>query len=688
MRPIENKSTPIITYGVKETSLHTIEVNEFTYKAAMIGIYKDPILATIRELLTNAWDANPTGKIQVTLPNVLHPVFEVRDFGSSMTHEIVMGCYSTGFSSTKRDTNTAAGMIGIGGMAPLSVVDAFMLTCWKDGRQRSYSIFKNDHELPQTTLLDERESTEPTGTLVAVPVQEVDFRKYKEKLQEVLAGFDSEVEILGGDANFRRWVVSYRGDGWYTVSGQHNTYRTTVLLRQGCVLYPFKAPEDYQLKLNTLFRSEYGYNTLVIDYPIGSFEFTTSREMVIESPGFSKSVEARVKAIVESEIEYINKEAQSQPSIQKAYEYYTERFKHNKNDYPDDIVQAKWNGHPVVNQLRTNKMMVLYRSGAENCTSFVQTNGYISYKIHKDCLVIFDLKNIREGYKRVKTIASSTLNNKYVWVRSASPETIELFKSLFECVDIKDYAPAAISVDIKKVLCHLFHYGDYYPPQSKSWVDVTPETWVAKRADFGSKESMQSTLQWLKELVQYPRAHNHPIILVGDTDYQKLVDNKVEFVDLKLLLQTNITSLEKRNTRSIGKRLEEGIRMNVLNFDDSAPRVIYNLVMAYKAKLGRYNTTPKKEILHILPNIEKTRAVQDAEFEATLQASRDEYPITTHWITNTVEKDSDIYKDDVKLFKEILDLEIALKKESEEIDPVHPNIKVSDPNSQRTESYV
>ena len=83
------------------------------------GLYSDPILAVIREYGTNAWDSHKTSgcpdkPINVTLPTDFDPTYTVRDYGSGLSDDEVLRVFTGYGTSTKRDSNAAVGMLGIG----------------------------------------------------------------------------------------------------------------------------------------------------------------------------------------------------------------------------------------------------------------------------------------------------------------------------------------------------------------------------------------------------------------------------------------------------------------------------------------------------------------------------------------------------------------------------------------------
>jgi hypothetical protein len=105
--------------GVQARGSFKFELNGMAFHAVIDGIYGDKVRAPIREYCTNAYDAHlAAGKgdvpFDVQLPSRFDLTFRVRDYGIGMSHDEIMGLYSTMFASSKRDSNDQVGMIGLG----------------------------------------------------------------------------------------------------------------------------------------------------------------------------------------------------------------------------------------------------------------------------------------------------------------------------------------------------------------------------------------------------------------------------------------------------------------------------------------------------------------------------------------------------------------------------------------------
>jgi hypothetical protein len=137
-----------------------IASNSFSFRVLADNIYSHKGLAVIRELLSNAVDAQIEAGIDKPIDinlNTETKHFEIQDYGVGMSHEFVMDSYSSFFESSKRGSNEMTGFLGLGSKTPLIVADSFMLrTCTKDDdKVRVYRVLLNESGVPYITHLGE-----------------------------------------------------------------------------------------------------------------------------------------------------------------------------------------------------------------------------------------------------------------------------------------------------------------------------------------------------------------------------------------------------------------------------------------------------------------------------------------------------------------------------------------------------
>lgn len=248
------------------------------------GLYRDKIRAIVRELSCNAFDAHveaghPERPFDIHLPNILEPVFRIRDYGLGLLHEDLTTIYTTYFESTKTGSNDLIGGLGLGSKAPFSYVDSFTVTSRHQGEKRSYTLFISDDGCPVVAQMGETEATsEESGLEVIIPVDKPsDFSEFSRKASTVLAYFDPTPHVTGvADFKIDRPGVVLEGVGFrVTASGGP----VAVMGRIG---YPISASDLRFFSFPDAGLAAGARDLLSahveIDFPIGSLDITAGRE--------------------------------------------------------------------------------------------------------------------------------------------------------------------------------------------------------------------------------------------------------------------------------------------------------------------------------------------------------------------------------------------------------------------------
>ena len=281
MKTLETISTTV-TEGIMETRSLSIEASGKAFKEIVSGIYSNKTYAIARELIANAFDAhtengNPEEQFEIHIPTPFEPYFSCRDYGVSMSHEMIMDLYSVMFKSTKDDPNSATsnnftGKFGLGSKTPFAYTDAFQLTAYLDGEIRVYDIFF-DGGLPKIALFSKEPTDERNGILIDFPVDPDDFVDFTTAIVRASEPLALKPKFTGQDLDLPEREVLHAGDGW-RVMDELSTRSSQI--KMGTVIYP--------LDTSALDGITDGVRTIVnqmklqIDIPIGDVEVTTSRE--------------------------------------------------------------------------------------------------------------------------------------------------------------------------------------------------------------------------------------------------------------------------------------------------------------------------------------------------------------------------------------------------------------------------
>lgn len=178
------------------------------------NLYSDSIGSTIRECASNALDSHR--RVGSDKPIIVSfkrnnqadtYEFAVEDFGIGLDADDVVNIISKYGKSTKRNSNTELGMMGLGFKAPLAYSSSFYFVARKDGMERKYMMYEGE-DTNSIDLLYERATDEPNGVKVIVPVSYSDRYNFNNKIKEQLAYFENvyfDVDSMGSwsiDNNF------------------------------------------------------------------------------------------------------------------------------------------------------------------------------------------------------------------------------------------------------------------------------------------------------------------------------------------------------------------------------------------------------------------------------------------------------------------------------------------------------
>ncbi len=265
----------------------------------LTDLYSDPALAVIREYSTNAFDshiaAGQTRPIEVELPTHLRPLFVVRDFGTGMTVDQISNQFSKYGWSSKRDSDDAVGMLGLGCKSGLSYTSQFTLVSVHDGVQITVLITREEDGAGAVQIIDTAATDKPNGVEVQIPVKEPsgfnqragNFYKFWEPGQILVNG--AEPELVGS----RKGAISLADD---IVLDHVGGYEPPCHIVMGNVPYLVE-----HLK-GGAGRNGYAF---VARVPIGTVDFTPSREALHNTKrtlAAIAEIRARVMALLDATV--------------------------------------------------------------------------------------------------------------------------------------------------------------------------------------------------------------------------------------------------------------------------------------------------------------------------------------------------------------------------------------------------
>lgn len=362
--------------GIKSSNFK-IAFNKKMFEMLSSGIYSDNLVATIRELSCNAWDAHQlAGKkdipFDIHLPNQLELYFEVKDYGTGIDNDKIKDIYTTYGASTKDQDNVAIGCFGIGSKSPFSYTDNFQVENRWSGFKTSYTAFIDATGTPSfSEPVSKVPTTEPNGLTVRFPVKKEDIYKFTDAAKKVYSSFATKPNIKGAYGFVLNPEPEYLLKNSDFGMPKYNTGTPRLLM--GNIYYPINIlnilPKSSgysyysstygkgtpEFKIDSVLR--WGINLYV---NIGDVDITASRESLSYDDGTIKLIKEKCLAAYDILADFITKEVQNQPDIYKA------KCKLNEinESWRQFDFNATWNGKFLTGDIPTiyNKVQIEFKN--------------------------------------------------------------------------------------------------------------------------------------------------------------------------------------------------------------------------------------------------------------------------------------------------------------------------------------
>ena len=306
----------IVSSDLQQISNFSIKANAKAFSILSDGLYSDKILAIIRELSCNAYDSHvdcgyPDRPIEIKLPNSLDPTFHVKDFGTGLSHEQIVGywtednneriyhggLYNTYFESSKQDSNDFIGALGLGSKSPFSYVSNFIVESRQNGIKRIYSCFKDNHGLPAVTLMGTIDTEEENGLTVKLSAKQSDNSLFVTAAKKALMYFNPIPNIVGV-SDFHPYYYNHTlsGTNWKLRESDYWANISGPQIVQGFVCYPIDKNILGQESLSNAAKVLIKTN-IDLFVPIGDVEVAASREQLSYDPRTLKNLVVLVEGI-------------------------------------------------------------------------------------------------------------------------------------------------------------------------------------------------------------------------------------------------------------------------------------------------------------------------------------------------------------------------------------------------------
>ena len=279
-----------LTIGDLETSNYQIQASGKMFEILSSKLYTDKIMAPIRELICNAYDAhkmvgNESKHIEVHIPTNIKPEFAVRDFGPGLSMEEMRNLYTTYGASDKADSNDFIGCLGLGSKSPFAYTDTFTVTSRHKGKKFLFCCSMSGG-CPNITGMEADSDKQPDGLEVRFTVNMGDFLNFEKSVERFAEFFCAPIESIKDGV---RKTLNPRDVDWgkYDVAVIQDVQVGEIGVVMGGVLYSCNVPSHSSV--SPLTKEQYndvldavrclGYRKrFFIKAPLGAVDIAASRE--------------------------------------------------------------------------------------------------------------------------------------------------------------------------------------------------------------------------------------------------------------------------------------------------------------------------------------------------------------------------------------------------------------------------
>lgn len=417
----------------------------------LTDLYKNPIAATVRELVSNAIDSSvkTNGKVRIELDK---SEFVVADTGQGMSYEDLKNIYTSYGNSTKKDDFSAIGAFGLGAKAPLSYTTNFIIkTTTKE--EIIEGVVTRTEELPKLVITKRGPNTNTqTGTIIKIPILERDdyysFRRYVNNYEKYKDLIDVDIEVQKtceqNKSNEYHFYKLYNVDLGRNLTAEVFTPEKNIHLDGADVSFLIGGWK-YNNNINA--------TNLIVKLPYGVVDFSSSRDEIIKNSRFqevlSKIEEAHINNAQEcfENLKSVLSEERLLNTIKRNPKYFKKvktedkilQFIINNNDkFFASYHKGKWTS--ITKDFFTDDLVIIAN------TKYIETFLKTDLKNNNLLFVLASISN-RElknsGYKFLKgkdieqyLLENGDLQDKKVYVKIFNSPTKKL--TIKEVEDLKD----------------------------------------------------------------------------------------------------------------------------------------------------------------------------------------------------------------------------------------------------------
>jgi hypothetical protein len=266
-------------------------------------LYTNEILAVVREIICNAWDAHiAAGRTDKPIEITINETeLVIRDYGNGIPHNKMHQTYFVYGLSDKLDDITQTGGFGLGSKAPFAYTDHFTVVSMNQGTKTVYDLSKASGEKggkPRPRIIVQL-PTDESGLIVKVPIQDKnDVRTFIDYARSIVSM--GEINATLNDAQLKTFPISTALKGIYFFKPASYFKENLFYIRVGTVVYPIDDHDTYATEytcLKNLFKDILGRwngSAMLLQAPPGRISVAPNRE----SLSMSKTTQETIRDLL------------------------------------------------------------------------------------------------------------------------------------------------------------------------------------------------------------------------------------------------------------------------------------------------------------------------------------------------------------------------------------------------------
>lgn len=398
LEKFSNNTTTLVIGDMPDKKFGII-ANDKMFNILSDKIYTDKIMAPIRELATNAYDARVDNNkesipFEVHIPTFEEPYFSIRDYGKGMNDKQIEELYTTYGWSDKNNSNKFTGCLGLGSKSPFAYTDTFNIHSVNNGKKYIYCCYMEEG-IPHVMKFDEFQTDEDSGLMIKFDVKKQDVSLFENKIDYVFKWFKIKPLFNKQNKFYSEFIIEN--------NCIINNDNCGILM--GNIFYPdFYFVIDY-IKEENLMDEKFEYffkncNKVVICANIGDYDIAVSREQISKSKKNCQKLYETLKDFLHHQY--------------KKYDQFIQKLEGSiLNQYNE--VYSYHNNHPYINiyDWITKNVYVDFSQGKNHLIHWKNANKVITYKLEKNNLFIYYLQDAKK-YRVILDKTCKSIYKQYV----------------------------------------------------------------------------------------------------------------------------------------------------------------------------------------------------------------------------------------------------------------------------------